>query len=319
MFNVNVRLDITLSSKQTSGGSTDFKIVVGVKIAGSETEGGTWGQLDTPDFRIPAVGHWIPVPTGVILKDGSQNFAFLNTMGLPPQVGATGEIRVFSPGQRDYSSPNLAWRGRGWFQVLEKGANLPLPAAPSTWQMMKRNIWDTVGQGLDWELTTTQGFAFAAGAGGKGGEFLRGSLFVKHMLAPYEERSFTYTGIGGGFMVPGMSASYADQAWPSIGTEITKGNLPISNPLRLEDLQGACQIVDVNFGGIMPTPIPGGRLPAGLGAGVGALGVIFGVPGSLAVGAFKACGWVAGPAALLGKAGGSAGATLNLGYMTLNK
>jgi hypothetical protein len=38
----------------------------------------------------------------------------------------------------------------------------------------------------------------------------------------------------------------------------------------------------------------------------------------LAIGAFKACGWVAGPAVLLAT-GGSAGATLNIGKMTLNK
>jgi hypothetical protein len=319
MFDCEVRLDITLSEKRSSSANVDFKVVVGVKIAGGETDGGNWRQLDKPDPRIPAAGRWIPVPTGVILKSGGAQFAFLKTMGLPPQVGATGEILVFAPGQREYLSSNLAWRGHGDFQVLERKINLPLPKSPGTWAIMKRNIWDTVGTGLEWELTSTGGFSLAGGAGGRGVEFLRGNLYVKHMKKPYEERSFTYTAGGGGFMIPGFGGSYSDQDWPSIGTEVTKGNLPISDPFRLEDLEGACQIVDLNLGGIMPTPSPYGHLPGGLGAGANLLGVIFGVPAGLALGAFKGTGWVAGPAALAGKSGISGGATLNVGYMSLNK
>lgn len=322
MFNCDVRLDITLSTKTTAAGSTAFKSVIGVKIAGSESDGGNWTQLGTPDthLHIPVHGRWIPVPTGIILKDGSQNFAYLKSMKLPPQIGGTGDVKVFSPGQQDYTSPNLNWQGQGYFQVLPQQANLPLPEAPTTWQQMKHNIWDTVGQGLGWELTTTQGLSFGGGSGGKGIELLRGTLFLKHMYAPYEERSFHYVGGGGGFMLKGISGSYSDQAWPSIGTQITKGNLPISDPFRLEDLEGGCQIVDLNFGGIMPTPIGGGKMVgAGLGAGGSLLGVIFGVPAGLAIGAFKACGWVAGPSALAGTTGATGGATLNLGRMWLNK
>ena len=326
MFNCDVRLDITLSSKQMSSASQDFKVVVGVRISGDES-GGVWRQLGTPDTQggTPTDGQWQPVPTGVILKSGrertgnAQNFAFLRTMGIPPQAGATGEINVFTPGQRDYSSPNLAWRGKGNFEVLAR--NLNLPVTPSgTWALMKRNMWDTVGQGLGWELTTTGGVSFSGGAGGRGIEVIpRGTLYIKRMTKPYETRSFSYVGAGAGFMIPGAGGSYSDPMWPSIGTEITKGNMPISDPLRLEDLEGACHIVDISLGGILPTPIPGGRLPIGLGAAGNALGIIFGVPGGLAIGGFKACGWVAGPVALAGKAGASAGAVLNIGLMRLNK
>jgi len=93
MFNVDIRLDITLSSKQTSTVHQDFKAVVGIKLSGDQ-DGGHWRQLDTPDTRIPTSGNWFPVPTGVMLNSGrqssrnSQHFAFLRTMGIPPQVGA---------------------------------------------------------------------------------------------------------------------------------------------------------------------------------------------------------------------------------------
>ena len=320
MFDCEVRLDITLSEKRTEYANVDFKVVVGVKIAGGEKDGGNWRQLDKADPRIPSEGRWVPVPTGVILKGGpSQNFAYLKTMGVPPQARATGEIQVFSPGQREYLSSNLAWRGHGNFEVLAGRINVPYPEAPGTWAIMKRNIWDTVGAGLEWELTTTGGFSLAKGGGGGGLEFLHGNLYIRHMKAPFEQRSFNYNAGGGGFMIRGFGGSYSDQMWKSTGTEITKGNLVISNPFRLEDLEGYCQIVDLNLGGIMPTPSPYGHLPVGLGAGANLLGVIFGVPAGLLLGEFKACGWVAGPAALAGKTGISGGATLNVGYMTLNK
>src|ERR1035441_7503663 len=165
MFDCEVRLDITLSEKRSSSANVDFKVVVGVKIAGGEKDGGNWRQLDKPDPRIPSEGRWVPVPTGVILKGGpSQNFAYLKTMGVPPQAGATGEIQVFSPGQREYLSSNLAWCGHGNFEVLAGRFNVPYPEAPWTLTVMKRNIWDNVGTFLGWKLTTTQGFSAAKGA-----------------------------------------------------------------------------------------------------------------------------------------------------------
>jgi hypothetical protein len=315
MFDCEVRLDITLSEKRSSSANVDFKVVVGVKIAGGEKDGGNWRQLGTPDPRIPSEGRWVPVPTGVILKGGpSQNFAYLKTMGVPPQASATGEIQVFSPGQREYLSSNLAWCGHGNFEVLAGRANVPYPEAPWTITVMKRNIWDNVGTFLGWKLTTTQGFSAAKGAAGRGIEFLHGNLYLekesKKAGQEAETRSFTYTAGGGGFMFPGAGGSYADARWPTKGTYLTKGNMPVSDPFRLEDLEGWCQIVNIS-GGITT---PGG----GLGVGGSAMGFIFGVPAGLALGGFKACGWVAGPAVLLAT-GGSAGATLNIGKMTLNK
>ncbi len=330
MFDCDVRLDITLSEKRSASASVDFKVSVGIKLAGGE-DGGNWRQLGTPDPRIPLEGLWVYVPPsaefghrGVVLKSGkSQPFAYMKWMLLPPQVGATGDLMVFSPGQREYASPNLAWRGHGNFEVLARQANLPYPEAPWTLTLVKRNIWDNVGTFLGWQLTTTRGFSLAAGAGGRGIEFLHGILFMKKQSKKAgeadEERSFNYTGTGGGFMFPGGGGSYADSDWPSIGSYLTKGNMPVSEPFRLEDLEGMCHIVDLNFGGIMPTPTPGSPLPGGLGVAGNALGFIFGVPGGLALGGFKACGWVAGPAALAGKSGISGGATLNIGKITLQR
>src|ERR1035441_554539 len=169
MFDCEVRLGITLWEKRSSSANVDFKVVVGVKIAGGEKDGGNWRQLDKPDPRIPSEGRWVPVLTGVILKGGpSQNFAYLKTMGVPPQASATGEIQVFSPGQREYLSSNLAWRGHGNFEVLAGRINVPYPEAPGTWAIMKRNIFDTPGMGLEWELTSTGGFSLAGSACGGG-------------------------------------------------------------------------------------------------------------------------------------------------------
>jgi hypothetical protein len=318
MFDVDVSLDITLSKKSTGAATKEFKVQVGIRISGDES-GGVWRQLDKPDFRIPSDGNWVPVPTGVILNSGressrnSQHFAFLRTMGIPPQMGAIGPINVFSPGQKDYTSPNLKWDGNGDFRVLTRHANLPI-APESTWRLMKKNMWDTVGNPLGWNLTTTGGISFSGGSGGRGVEVIPHATVYMENDKTHEERSFNFVGAGVGYMLPGASMAISHHDLPSTGTELTKGNMPISDPFRLEDLEGMCQILEISGGGIIP--IKGG---AGAGPGGSAWGVIFGVPGGLAFGGFKATGWVAGAAVLAGKAGFGLGAVLNLGYMTLNK
>ena len=41
MFDCEVRLDITLSEKRCASAHEDFKVVVGIKLAGGE-DGGNW-------------------------------------------------------------------------------------------------------------------------------------------------------------------------------------------------------------------------------------------------------------------------------------
>lgn len=313
MFNCDLRVDITLSEKSSSGRTQPFKAVVKVRLMQGETPGeGKWSHVGTQDFRLPAGGRWVVLPTGVLLKDGGGCFALLLGMKVPPSPGQRNDMKVYAPGTRDYNAPNLTWRGSGVWEVLETNANLPLKESASTWVNFKKNL-SKYGRGLGWELCSSSGQSFSAGAGGRGVEVtLMGRLYMKPVDDPKGKKMvvFSYNGIGAGFMLPGFGGSGSTSDFPNLGTELTQGDLPISEPLRPAELAGGCQIVSLSLGAIAGQGV-------GVGAAVSAWGVIFGVPAGVIIGAFKACAWIAGPVGLAGKTGASAGAVLQAGSLSL--
>ncbi|MGJ5817758.1 hypothetical protein [Paludibaculum fermentans] len=312
MFNCDLRVDITLSEKAANGRSQAFKAVVKIRLMQGEGDGGKWAHMDTRDFRLPQGGNFVVLPTGILLKDGGGCFALLLGLGVPPSLGARGDLKIYTPGQRDYNSPTVQWRGNGKWEVLAKQANLPLKESATTWGNFKRNL-GKYGRGLGWELCSSSGQSLSAGAGGRGVEI---AVMCRLYMKPVDDEKgkkmvvYSYNGAGVGAMLPGFSGSGSTSDFPNVGTELTQGNLPLNEPLRPEELSGTCQVVSLSAGGIV-------GLGGGFGAAATAQGVIFGVPAGLAVGAFKACAWIAGPAAMVGKTGASAGAVLQIGYLSL--
>ncbi|QOY89788.1 hypothetical protein [Paludibaculum fermentans] len=312
MFNCDLRVDITLSEKAANGRSQAFKAVVKIRLMQGEGDGGKWAHMDTRDFRLPQGGNFVILPTGILLKDGGGCFALLLGLGVPPSIGARGDLKIYTPGQRDYNSPTVQWRGNGKWEVLAKQANLPLKECPTTWGNMKKNF-SKYGKGLGWELCSSSGQSLSGGMGGRGIEI---SIMSRLYMKPVDDEKgkkmvvFSYNGIGAGYMVPGFAASGSTSDFTNVGTELTQGNLPLDEPLRPEELNGMCQVLSLTFGAIAG---PG----AGFGGAASAMGVIFGVPAGLAVGAFKACAWIAGPVASVGKAGANIGAVLQVGSVSL--
>lgn len=312
MFNCDLRIDITLSEKSANGRTQSFKSVVKIRLMKGEGDTGKWAHMGDRDFRLPTGGHWVILPTGVLLKDGGGCFALLLGMPVPPSVGARGDMKVYTPGQRDYNSPSISWRGSGRWEVLPAQANLPLKECATTWGNFKNNL-SKYGRGLGWELCSSSGQSFSGGAGGRGVEVtLMGRLYMKPVDDPKGKKMvvFSYNGVGAGFMIPGFGGSGSTSDFPNVGTELTQGDLPLNDPLRPAELAGTCQVVSLSFGGVVGKGV-------GAGAAVSAWGVIFGVPAGVLVGAYKACAWIAGPVGQVGTTGVSGAAVLQVGHISL--
>jgi hypothetical protein len=297
-FDVHLRLDIS-SDPRVSGKGPYLIHVIRTETAMQRwtLEGGSPGG-----FPQRGVWKWYPGSGGSLnLLDGTQQpFAILNPFMYPPDPTSQGS--VYTPDKKGMGK---------WAINPDNPQNTP-EATDFVWAQMKRNIWDAQGKPLGWHLTTSRGITFSGGARGAGVELTPyGTIYLERSSPPSEERSFEYQSIGVGFMKPGFGVSVSAHDFPSCGTELTKGNLPISDPPRLEDLEGYCLVVGINSAvGIVTTTLSGG--------GGGALGIIFGVPGrGLAIGAYKACGWVMGVTGNAGR-GLSAGIILNWGYLTYN-